>query len=206
MKSCVLLFSGGADSTLCAIQLRSEGYRVHAVSIAHGRRPRAEAAAARRVGRALDFASWHLVPLDGLAFGPPAGAPGRRTSHEGVIPHRNLVYWAIAANRASAIGADCVAAGHTREDGRTYTDASPAFFRALEPLLGTSGVRSARSLALRLPLQELPAAHWRRLAREHRELVAATWSCWRDGSAPCGRCFACRQRARTIGRLLGEEA
>lgn len=203
MTSCVLLFSGGVDSTLCALHLADEGREVHALSIRHDRRPRAEAAAARRVARALPFATWHQVALDGLAFGAPPGAGRRRGSHEGLVPHRNLVFWAIAANRAAAIGAGSVAAGHTRDDARTYTDARPGFFAGLEPLLAACGAQPALRLAVRLPLQELPPTHWRRLVRRHRDVIAATWSCWRDGTRPCGACFACRQRARTVGRILG---
>lgn len=202
MTDCVLLFSGGLDSTLCALQIAAEGAAVHGLSVVHENRPAQEVRAAHAIARVLPFATFHEIDLRGLAFGPPAHARSRRASLEGVIPHRNLVFWALAANRARAVGAGSVAAGHTLDDARSYSDAGPAFFRALERTLRDSGIRELGSLAVRLPLHERPAAHWRALLRRHRGILAATWSCWRDGPAPCGECFACRQRERVAGEVL----
>jgi len=202
---CVLLFSGGLDSTLCALHLAGEGLEVHGLSILHERRPAEEVRAARTLARGLPFASYHEVHLRGLAFGPPVDHPvarGRRASLEGVIAHRNLVFWSLAANRARAVGADAIAAGHTPDDARSYTDSARGFFRVLQRTLRDSGIRELGSLTVRLPLHERPAAHWRRMMHRHGPLLAATWSCWRDGRAPCGDCFACRQRERVAGRAI----
>lgn len=198
----VLLYSGGIDSTLVALHLADERREVHALSIQYDDRPAEEVRAARRIARALPFASWHEVGVRGLSVGPPPAARSaarERASLEGVIAHRNILFWSIAANRARTVGAGAIAAGHTREDARSYTDASPAFFAALAPLLGSSGVAGLGALELLLPLQELPARHWRAVARRRRDIIDATWSCWRDGAAPCRRCFACVQRARFLG-------
>lgn len=203
-RRCVLLFSGGIDSTLCALQLDDEGYEVHLLSVHYDRRPRHEARAARSVAKGLRFATWHEIRLRGLAFGPPPGTARTRASLEGVIAHRNLVFWSLAANRAAAIGAHTIAAGHTREDARSYTDAAPPFFRQLRGILGRSGIRADEPVEVRLPLQEFGAPHWRRTIRRHRAVIARTWSCWRDGDGPCGECFACRQRFRVVGALLAE--
>jgi 7-cyano-7-deazaguanine synthase len=203
----VLLFSGGIDSTLCALQLDDEGYEVHLLSVHYDRRPRNETRAARSVARALRFATWHEIRLRGLAFGPPPDAPRARarSSLEGVIAHRNLVFWSLAANRAAMIGARTIAAGHTREDARSYTDADPVFFRRLRGVLDRSGIRADEGIEVRLPLQEFGSRHWRRVMSRHRAVIARTWSCWRDGDGPCGECFACRQRFRVVGALLAEE-
>jgi 7-cyano-7-deazaguanine synthase len=201
-RGVVLLYSGGIDSTLVALHLADRGWNVHALSIQYDHRPAEEVRAARRVARALPFASWHEIAVRGLAIGPPPAARGAakdRASLEGVIAHRNIVFWSLAANRARALGATAIAAGHTREDARSYTDAAPAFFDALAPLLASSGVAGLGRLDLLLPLRELPARHWRAFARRRRDLFDSTWSCWRDGAAPCRQCFACVQRNRFLG-------
>jgi 7-cyano-7-deazaguanine synthase len=120
-----------------------------------------------------------------------------------VIPHRNLVFWSLAANRARAVGAEAIAAGHTPQDARAYDDASPAFFRGLAGVLEASGIRELDGLAVRLPFHERPARHWSALARRHAPLLAATWSCWRNGARPCRACFACRQRAAALRAVDG---
>jgi 7-cyano-7-deazaguanine synthase in queuosine biosynthesis len=45
-----------------------------------------------------------------------------------------------------------------------------------------------------LPLAGLTPAQMASMLLERRDFLRRTWSCWRDGAAPCGACFACRER------------
>ena len=195
MKSAVLLYSGGADSTLCAKLLAGEGYAVHALSILYEGRPAAELAAARALSGELGFASFHEMQLGGLAKGAPRWVDDRHDHHEGLIPYRNVMFWSLAANRAASVGADVIAAGHTSYDADSYDDAGPAFFETLAKSLQFSGLgRSGRALRIELPLARLTNDEMANLLIQHRDFLRRTWSCWRDGAAPCGDCFACKGR------------
>lgn len=191
----MLLWSGGADSTLSALLLAERGFAVHALSVAYDGRPAGEVAAARAIAPELGFASFHEMPLAGLAKGPPPWIAAPRASDEGLVPFRNLVFWSLAANRAAAVGADAVAAGHTSYDAGDYDDAGPAFFAALAATLRFSGLGPrGRAIEIVLPLASLaPEAMATELLR-HREFLRRTWSCWRGGDRPCGDCHACRER------------
>lgn len=194
-KSAVLLYSGGADSTLCAMLLAERGYAVHALSVLYEGRPAGEMTAAANLAKELAFASFHEMRLDGMAKGAPRWITAPQAYHEGLVPFRNLMFWSLAANRAAAVGASAIAAGHTRYDAESYDDAGPAFFDALKASLRFSGLGPAgRDLEVLLPLAEFTNE---RLAAElvaRREFLRGTWSCWRDGATPCGLCFACTER------------
>jgi 7-cyano-7-deazaguanine synthase len=195
VKSAVLLYSGGADSTLCAMLLRERGVDVHALSVTYQGRPAGETRAAAALAKELAFASHHEMRLDGMSVGAPAWLEGGRADHEGVVPYRNLMFWALAANRAASVGADAVAAGHTRYDAESYDDAGPAFFDALAKSFAFSGLGpKGRALSIELPLASLSPDEMASLLLRHREFLRRTWSCWRDGAAPCGVCFACKER------------
>jgi len=195
MRSAVLLYSGGADSTLCAMLLRERGFAVHALSVLFEGRPAGEIAAAAALAPELRFASQHEMRLDGFARGAPAWIADGHAHHEGVIPYRNLMFWSLAANRAAAVGADAIAAGHTRYDADSYDDAGPAFFDTLAQSLRFSGLGpSGRALEIVLPLAGLTPDEMAAVLLKHREFLRRTWSCWRDGDRPCGVCFACKER------------
>ncbi len=195
MKSAVLLFSGGADSTLCAMLLAERGVDVHALSIVYAGRPAGEMRAAAALAEELAFASHHEMRLDGMAVGAPAWMADGRADHEGVVPYRNLMFWSLAANRAATVGADAIAAGHTRYDAESYDDAGPAFFETLAQSLRFSGLGPAgRDVEIALPLAALSPDEMASLLLRHREFLRRTWSCWRDGDKPCGVCFACKER------------
>ena len=195
MKSAVLLYSGGADSTLCALLLRERGWTVHALSIGYEGRPAGEIAAAAALASGLAFASFREMSLGGLAKGTPSWVDGGRAQDEGLVPYRNLVFWSLAANRAASVGANAIAAGHTSYDAADYDDASPAFFDALAKSLRFSGLGAmGRELEIVLPLASLTAQAMADELLRHRELLRRSWSCWRNGDKPCGECYACKER------------
>jgi len=195
VSAAVLLYSGGADSTLSALLLRERGFDVHALSVMYDGRPAGEVRAAAAIARELEFASFHEMRLDGLAKGAPGWIADRHAHHEGLVPYRNLMFWALAANRAAAVGADAIAAGHTRYDADSYDDAGPAFFETLAQSLRFSGLgRDGHALTIELPLAGLSPDELTFLLLKHRDFLRRTWSCWRDGEKPCGVCFACKER------------
>jgi 7-cyano-7-deazaguanine synthase len=175
--------------------LRERGFAVHALSVLFEGRPAGEIAAAEALAPELGFASRHEMRLDGFSRGAPAWIGDGHAHHEGVIPYRNLMFWSLAANRAAAVGADAIAAGHTRYDADSYDDAGPAFFGTLAQSLRFSGLGPAgRAVEIVLPLASLAPDEMAALLLKNREFLRRTWSCWRDGDKPCGVCFACKER------------
>ena len=180
MRQALVLLSGGIDSAV-ALWWARDRYRVTALSFDGARRPRGEVRACEAVAKAAGVP--HLrVP-----------APYLRARASGYVPARNLVFHGIALSIAEDRGAEAVVAGHNRSDARLFDDARPEFFRRLEKLNG--GVR------IELPMARLTDAEVVRVGLKWGVPLELTWSCYRDGRRPCGRCGACRDRLESFRSL-----
>ena len=195
-ESGVLLYSGGADSTLLAHSLIRRGKRLIGLSIDYPGRPAAEIAIAERHCRTArsrrasdDRARPSLAPLRGETGG----------LNEGWFPHRNLMFLGIALHVAEIRGAHFIAAGYARTDGIIFSDATPGFLKLFNTIAAvSSGRRSAdREIDILVPFLEKDAFFRSESKRfpDLPALIAETWSCWRDEARPCGVCAACRERA-----------
>src|SRR4249919_1124381 len=101
-ESGVLLYSGGADSTLLAHGLIRRGKRLIGLSIDYPGRPAAEIAIAGRIAGRLGLAEHLTIGLD-LPWHPLRGETGGL--NEGWFPHRNLMFLGIALHVAEIRGA-----------------------------------------------------------------------------------------------------
>jgi 7-cyano-7-deazaguanine synthase len=169
----LVLLSGGIDSAV-ALWWARDRYAVTALSFDGARRPRGEVRACRAIARR---ARVPYVRVD-LPFLEPQA--------DGYVPGRNLVYHSAAISIAERRGAKAVVAGHNRSDAKWFADARPGFFRRLLTL--ADGVKIVRPFAAMTDAQVV------RLGAKLGAPLDLTWSCYRDGAAPCRRCPACRDR------------
>ena len=199
----LLLFSGGIDSVLSWHALRKSGYRVSTLTVNYHGRPEGEVHACEHLLRTLGCHRTHTLTIDGWGrLG--ASLPGVNTNlRAGFIPHRNLVFWALAASIAVRNGYSTVAAGHTTEDAHYFNDSSRYFFERLREIVGLAGATEV-DLQLFLPLSALPdegiglakTIPWPQLIR--------SWSCWEDAPQPCQQCLACRERDEFFAQVCPE--
>lgn len=195
-RSGVLLFSGGADSTLLAHALIRRGKRLIGLSIDYPGRPVAEIATAKRMAERVGLAE-HLAINLGLPWHPLRGETGGK--NEGWFPHRNLMFLGLALHVAEIRGADFIAAGYARTDGIIFTDATPEFLEGFAALAtvssgSKSGGQQIDVLVPFLEKDEFFRAETKRFP-DLPSIIADTWSCWRDADRPCGVCAACLERA-----------
>lgn len=206
-KAAVVLLSGGLDSMVCAAIAREEGYSVIALTIDYNQRHLVELQAARRIAALL--ADRHIVfPLSLRAFGGSAltsdidvpkdgAAPGIPVTY---VPARNTIFLSLALGLAEASGARDLFIGVNALDYSGYPDCRPEFVAEFERIanLGTKAGVEGEPFTIHAPLQHLTKAD---IAREALRLgldAAISHSCY-DPDAQgrhCGRCDACRLRAR----------
>lgn len=115
-----------------------------------------------------------------------------RPDRSGYIPHRNLMYYSIAAAIADKIGADFVLGGHIGLDRRLFGDATADFLGRIQKMIR----RGAKGRAPRLLFPFI--------RKDKRAVVATgakcgvpfelTWSCSYDGKGHCWKCYSCRER------------
>ncbi len=202
----VVLLSGGLDSMVCTALARERGFDVLALTIDYHQRHRIELDAARTI--ASLYADRHIVlPLDLSAFGGSALTSDTAVPKDGIevgipvtyVPARNTIFLSLALGCAEAAGARDLFVGVNALDYSGYPDCRPDFisaFGALANLATKAGVEGD-GFTVHAPLQHMTKAD---IAREAARLgldASISHSCYDPiGNGACGRCDACRLRAR----------
>lgn len=210
MMFCVVLFSGGLDSTTALAWALARYDRVHALTFDYGQRHRVEVSLARKTARKLGVAHTVLkvdlrqiggsaltdpaIPLP-RSVRPPKKAPGPPATY---VPFRNGIFLALAAAWAEARGFRDLVCGFHVADSPDYPDTSARFVRAMEKAI-RAGTKAAfggprpRALA---PFVGLGKADIIRKGLALGVDYSYSVSCYSGDEAPCGTCSSCRLRAR----------
>ncbi|MBI5202899.1 MAG: 7-cyano-7-deazaguanine synthase QueC [Elusimicrobia bacterium] len=205
-KRAVVLLSGGLDSSTCLYWAQREGWDCEAVSVLYGQRHARELDGARAIAKAARV-PWRSVELElpwlkvSSLVSKSAKLPDLPLAKIGTggipstyVPARNTVLLAVAASLADATGASAIVTGANALDFSGYPDCRPAFHRAFESVL-REGTRSGKIRVL-APLLRLDKEGIVRLALELGVPLGLTWSCYKGGRRPCGRCDSCKLRAK----------
>jgi 7-cyano-7-deazaguanine synthase len=222
-RACLVVFSGGQDSTLCLHWALRTFSSVEAVFFDYGQRHQAEMLAAQtiawrvqvplRVFR-LDF----FRELGGNALldssSPVAEGKGPTGLPNTFVPGRNLLFLAQAAAFAYAKGIRDLAAGVCQTDFSGYPDCRADTLRALQKALhlGLGWPERRGTFRIHTPLMFKTKAQSVALAQKWgaMESLAHTHTCYEGMRPPCGVCPACRLRAKGFAEagvadpLLGE--
>jgi len=209
VSDAVVLLSGGLDSYTAAAIARSDGFRLHALTVAYGQRHAREIEAARAVARALGVARHVEIAVDLSIFGgssltsdlpvpkdrpiDPAEIPST------YVPARNTVFLSLALGWAEVLDARDIIIGVNALDYSGYPDCRPEFIAAFEQLatLATAkGVGGAR-FTVHTPLIALTKAQIVQRGLALGLDYGLTHSCYDPlpSGAPCGRCDSCVLRA-----------
>ncbi|HEX7840888.1 MAG TPA: 7-cyano-7-deazaguanine synthase QueC [Kofleriaceae bacterium] len=210
MPACVVLLSGGLDSTTALAVARSRGFDCYALTVRYGQLHEVELAAAARVAAALGASDHRVVEVGLAALATSAlttaaievpkdrplaeiGAPGDVPPT--YVPARNTVLLALALAWAESLGARDLFLGVNVLDASGYPDCRPEFVRAFEALAQVA-TRSG-GFRVHAPLIDLTKAQIIELGLTLGVDYAMTHSCYDpvDGAA-CGRCDACVLRRK----------
>lgn len=192
MTNPLILLSGGVDSTVAAAITKPKLGLTFNYGQTHATK---EIAASRMVAKHYNI-EHHVIDLRHVLDTPSA-----LTNHGDIpethaeepdatfVPGRNLVLIAVATAWANAWGYDSVVVGANADDNGGYPDCRPNFFEPLD-----QATRSAYGVAIWSPLLRM---NKKQIVQKGLALEAPldiTWSCYRGGSVPCGRCGACESR------------
>lgn len=208
-KGSIVLLSGGMDSATALAIATRERPPVHALTILYGQRHAREVRSARALARHYRVAR-HIVLR--LPLGPHlpsaltqrsrplpsrAGRPTRIPST--YVPARNTILLAIALGYAESHRLGAIYLGANAVDYSGYPDCRPKYLREFERLaqLATrAGVEGRQRIQIVAPLVRWSKAEIVRTGARLGVPWELTWSCYAGGRTPCGRCDACRIRAR----------
>lgn len=217
MRKCVVLLSGGLDSTTVAAIARSEGFAVHALTAVYGQRHDVEIEAARRVASAYGAADHKFVTVSLRQFGGSAltddiDVPKDRDEDSleasipsTYVPARNTVLLSLALAYAETIGAFDIFVGVNNQDYSGYPDCRPEFIEAFQKLanVATKAGVEGGFYKIHAPLMNLNKKDIIEIGLSLGVDYAMTHSCYdpdENGKA-CGHCDSCLIRKKAFAQL-----
>lgn len=209
-RSCLVICSGGLDSTTAAAHASSIDGR-HPILLHFRYGCRAEPREMEAVKRVASTLGGEFV-LEELSWLRDLGAsrltdPGSQISGaiEGAeypyewVPARNLVMVAHAAAFCDAHAIGEIYMGLNLEEGAVYPDNTVEFYERLNAVLQLATLVRP---VIRMPLARMMKWQIVRYARQIGAPIHLSWSCYHAGPLHCGRCGPCYMR-RTAHAMVG---
>ena len=211
-SKCLVVLSGGQDSTTCLYWAKLSFDEVHAVTFNYGQRHGVEIESAEAIAELAGVASHEIIDLGPILAGTSPLTDHSREVGEykdaeslpgGVedtfVPARNILFLTIAANRAYCLGIRDMITGVCEEDFGGYFDCRRDFIDAMEKALGEGIHGTPHSFNIRTPLMFLSKKESVELANslpDCMEALAFSHTCYKGEYPPCGKCHACLLRLK----------
>lgn len=205
-NECVVVMSGGLDSTVLMYWARSQGYAPLGVSFNYGQRHRKELEYARNTCARLGV-EWACVDLLNLApllqsaltspgVAVPEGHYAADNMKATVVPNRNAIMLSIAFGVAASRQARAVALGVHAGDHPIYPDCRPEFVSAFHTMqeYALAGMTGDHTIALLSPFVTLAKADIVKIGHDLGVRFSETWSCYKGDTVHCGVCGTCVER------------
>lgn len=202
MFDCLVVLSGGMDSTVLLTDCVQKYERVSAISFDYGSKHNGrELPLAVAMCKAMEV--HHRVialPFVGELFSSsllasgdavPDGAYDEPTMKSTVVPFRNGIMLSIAAGYAESIGAEKIVLGSHAGDHFIYPDCRPEFNESFAKAvnLGTDG-----KVSIEYPYATMDKRDIGDLGRRLQVDFCRTWTCYKGEELHCGVCGACDER------------
>lgn len=202
IKSAIVIFSGGLDSTVLLYDLLRKGVAVKALSINYGQRHQKELAAAQRIAQltGVEHRTADLSGLGSLLGGSsltsaevdvPEGHYEEDSMKQTVVPNRNMILLSVAGGWAVSQKTDCVAYAAHGGDHAVYPDCRPEFAEAVDKVLR---ICDWHEIFLHRPFVGMTKTDIVKLGANLNVPFGETWSCYQGREYHCGRCGTCIER------------
>jgi 7-cyano-7-deazaguanine synthase len=217
-KRCLVLFSGGLDSTTLLALARKEGFEPIGLIFRYGQRHGVEVETAVRL-TALLGVDHRIQDLDLRSIGGSALTSesmevprdrsedeiGSRSIPPTYVPARNTVFLSFALAWAEVLEAADLYIGVNALDYSGYPDCRPEYidaFQRVANLASRSATEGGVRVRIHTPLIDKTKAQIIRLGVELGVDYSRTWSCYdpvyvtRERPVACGRCDSCFLRKK----------
>ncbi|HUT86418.1 MAG TPA: 7-cyano-7-deazaguanine synthase QueC [Elusimicrobiales bacterium] len=210
-KKAVVLLSGGLDSSTCLYWAFNKRYKCYALIFDYGQRHIKEIKQAKKLALKLKV-DFKLVKLN-LPWLKTSSLVDKSKKLPDIklakitnaeipstyVPARNLMMLSVASSWADAMRADVVIMGANVLDYSGYPDCRPSFINAFQKTVN-EGTKS-KKLKILTPLLKLTKSQIIKLAVKLNVPLDLTWSCYKGGRFPCGKCDSCKLRKKAFDEL-----
>lgn len=204
-RQAVVLLSGGLDSATTLYLAKARGFNCTCLVFDYGQRQRREIESAKRLARKANC-KFEVIKIDLPRKGSSLldrNIKIRSGFKAGNIPNtyvpaRNIIFLSFALSFAEANRARSIFIGAHAQDYSGYPDCRPQFYLAFNKVsaCGTRAGVEKRLIRINTPLIRKNKAGIINLGSSLGVPFNLTWSCYRGGKRPCGRCDSCYFRAK----------
>jgi len=211
MKKAVCLISGGMDSFVSAAIAKKQGYKIYALTIDYGQKNKKEITSAKKVCRFLNVERHTITRID-LSCVRSALIDRRIKIPEEVkegeipstyVPARNTIFISLALALAETIDADAIYIGVNSIDFSGYPDCRPVYVKRFQNLIDVATKKTAegRKIVLKTPLLYMSKVDIVKKGLSLGLDLSITWSCYKSGKKPCGKCPSCIIRKEAFSKV-----
>jgi 7-cyano-7-deazaguanine synthase len=204
----LVMLSGGLDSATCLYWAKEKFSDISTITFNYFGRIIQEKRATVKLVKAAGISD--LIEID-LPFVREAGdffsGRFRNPDSDGArspsyVPARNMIFYSITAYYAEYLGIRWIIGGHNLHDVKFFRDASKSYIDKLNGLFKEACLLCDDQVyQILLPLAQMDRRQIIKLAIDLKVPIELTWSCHREGSIHCGKCYACRQRLEAFDSL-----
>ncbi len=205
-KKAVVLLSGGLDSATTLYFAKDKGFDCFCLIFDYGQRHKKEIQSAKRIAQKAKC-NWQLVkitlPHKGSALLDntkpiPETVSKKNKIPSTYVPARNIIFLSFALSFAESCGAQDIFIGANSIDYSGYPDCRPQFYHDFIKAAnsGTAKGTEGKHFRILTPLIHKTKAQIIKLGTSLGVPYELTWSCYRGGKKPCGKCDSCYYRAK----------
>jgi 7-cyano-7-deazaguanine synthase len=197
-NKCVVVLSGGPDSSVVAYWARRQGYDLSCITFKYGQIAEKETECARKISenlsaqiKVIDLSSLKEIFMGVTSLCDRNIALTSAFSQPIVVPFRNAIFLSIAVSYAAGIGAKKIFYGAHGSDAKFYPDCRPEFYKSFE---ATAKLGTEISVQIQAPFCGVSKAELIKVGVDLGVPFELTWSCYLDGAKHCGKCESCVNR------------
>lgn len=199
---CIVVLSGGPDSSTVAYWAKNQGYNVHAITFKYGQIATKETEYAERIAESLKvpIKVIHLSSLKDIFEGVTSLCNEtipmtQNFSQPIIVPFRNAIFLSIAVAYAVSIGATKVFYGAQCSDEPNYPDCRKEFYKSFEK---TAQLGTESHIVIEAPFSDMAKSEVIKQGAKLGVPFHMTWSCYRNKPKHCGKCESCINRKKAF--------
>ena len=195
---CIVVLSGGPDSTVVAYWAKKQGYKVHALTFKYGQIAEKEVKHATLIAEKLGIPikTVDLGSLKDIFAGVTALCDknielSSTFTQPIIVPFRNAIFLSVAVAYAVSIGAAEVFYGAQGSDETFYPDCRKEFYESFE---NAARLGTGAEIRIGAPFNNLQKSEVIKVGMQLGVPFELTWSCYRGKEKHCGTCESCVNR------------
>lgn len=197
-EKCVVVLSGGPDSSTLAYWAKDIGYDVSAITFNYGQISVNEIEYAKKIATELNIPQ-QIVDLSSLKdiFQGVTSLIDENLemtpafSQSIIVPFRNAIFLSVAVAYASSINSTRILYGAQLSDAQNYPDCREEFYKSFEK---TARLGTDTQIVIDAPFSDKSKSEVIKLGTNLGVPYGLTWSCYLNKESHCGKCESCRNR------------